>query len=386
MHRIYLDHAATTPTRDEVRVAMRPYLAREFGNPSSTHARGRAAANALEDAREKVADLLGADPTEIYFTRGGTESDNLAVLGRADAVRQSGRTPFVAVSEVEHRAVLDAADAVAEEGGRAERIPVAPDGTPQPDALYGCLEEDPALVSLMWVNNEVGMRLPVGDVARRCRERGVPFHTDAVQAVGKVPVRVDEVPVDLLTATGHKIYGPKGTGILFVRRGTELRPRLFGGGQERGLRPGTQDVAGAVGMAEALSLAVDELGDESRRLGALRDELQDRLREGIPGLKVHGEEGTRAPHVLNVGIPEVSLDSLLVSLDMGGLAVSSGSACASGASRASHVLRALYGSAAEETAPIRYSLGRETDGEQIARAAALTIRTVERLRSTAGAA
>lgn len=386
MHRIYLDHAATTPVRDEVRMAMRPYLSEKFGNPSSTHAEGRAASSALEEARERVAGVLGAQPCEIHFTRGGTESDNLAILGRAGAIRRAGEGPVVAVSAVEHRAVLDAADAVSEDGGETVRIPVTADGTVDGDAVNACLEREPAVMSVMWVNNEVGMRLPVEAVARLCREAGVAFHTDAVQAVGKVEVRVDEAPVDLLTATGHKIYGPKGTGILFVRRGIELRPSLFGGGQERGIRPGTQDVAGAVGMAEALALASRERASESRRLAALRDELEDRLRAGIPDLRIHGGEAPRAPHILNVGVPDVKVESLMVSLDMGGLATSSGSACSSGASRASHVLHALYGDAAEEVAPVRYSLGRGTDGEQVARAADLTIRTVERLQSSADAA
>ncbi len=381
MDPIYLDHAATTPLRDEVREAMEPYLSTDFGNPSSVHALGRSTASALEEAREEVAEVLGARPSEIHFVRGGTESDNLAVLGRADAVRKRGRAPTVVTSAVEHRAVLDSAEAVAEEGGRAARIPVRPDGSLDLDRLEELLREEPALVSVMWVNNEVGLRLPVEEVAERTRAAGIPFHSDAVQAVGKVPVRVDEVDVDLLTLTGHKIHGPRSTGVLYVRDGVELRPRIFGGGQERGLRPGTEDVAGAVGVARALALAVEEREAEAERLSGLRNELEEQLAAEIPDLRIHGVEGPRAPHVSNVGVPGVDLESLMMGMDLAGVAVSSGSACASGAHRASHVLEALYGEAAREVAPLRFSLGRATTADHVARAAEATVRTVERIRS-----
>lgn len=384
MDTIYLDHAATTPLRDEVREAMAPHFADDFGNPSSVHGPGRRASTALEEARETVAGCLGAEPGEIHFVRGGTESDNLAVLGRADRVRlHEGRAPVVVTSAVEHRAVLDAARAVEEEGGRAVTLGVAPSGALDLEALDGALTDAPAVVSVMWVNNEVGLRLPVEEVARRAREAGSVVHSDAVQAVGKVPVRVDEVPVDLLTLTGHKIHGPRSTGVLFVRAGTELRPRLFGGGQERGLRPGTQDVAGAVGMARALDLAVEEREGAAARMAGLRDDLEAELRERIPGLRIHGAEGPRAPHVLNVGVPEVDLESLMVGMDLAGVAVSSGSACSSGAHRTSHVLDALYGADAEGVAPLRFSLGRTTTADEIARAADATVRTVERIRAAA---
>lgn len=217
----------------------------------------------------------------------------------------------------------------------------------------------------------------------RCRDAGVCFHTDAVQAVGHVPVHLDEAPVDLLTATGHKIYGPKGTGILYRRDGVELPPRLFGGGQESGLRPGTQDVAGAVGMAVALELACGEQQTEGERLADLRDDLEHRLAAEIPDLRIHGESAPRAPHISNVGIPGVELDTLLVALDLGGVAVSSGSACSSGAVRASHVLTALYGDEVGSMATLRFSLGRGTDAEQIRSAAATTVASVNRTRSSA---
>lgn len=385
MTSVYLDHAATTPMRDEVRAAMEPYLSDTFGNPSSVHRWGREASNALEDARERVARCLGAASDEIRFVRGGTESDNLAVLGRADLARRSGRRPLVAVSQIEHRAVLEAAEAVEEDGGEVVRVPVGPDGTPDAGALDACLVRRPDVVSVMWVNNEIGIRLPVEQVAERCRAAGVAMHSDAVQAVGTLPVRVDEVPVTLLTATGHKLGGPRSTGILFVRSGTELRPRLFGGGQERRLRPGTEDVAGAVGMAEALERAVDERAETADRLVRLRDRMEAALREGIPGLRVRGEEATRAPHLLHVGVPEVDVETLLVGLDLAGVAASSGSACSSGARQRSHVLDALYGESVRDLAPLRFSFGRETTEEDVDRAADATVRLVRRARETDGA-
>lgn len=379
---VYLDHAATTPMRDEVRAAMEPYVSDTFGNPSSVHRWGREASNALEDARERVARCLGASPDEIRFVRGGTESDNMAVLGRADLARRAGRRPLVAVSRIEHRAVLEAAEAVEEDGGEVVRLPVGPDGSLDDDALEACLARRPDVVSVMWVNNEVGIRLPVEEVAERCRSAGVAMHSDAVQAVGTLPVRVDEVPVSLLTATGHKLGGPRSTGILFVRDGTELRPRVFGGGQERGLRPGTEDVAGAVGMAEALERTVDERTETADRLTRLRDRMEAALRDGVPGLRVHGEEATRAPHLLHVGVPEVDVETLLVGLDLAGVAASSGSACSSGARQRSHVLEALYGESAREVAPLRFSFGRGTTAEDVDAAADATVRLIGRARQT----
>lgn len=383
MPRIYLDHAATTPVRAEVREAMAPYLENAFGNPSSLHAEGRRARTALEDARGRIAACLEVSPSTIRFVRGGTESDNLAILGRADRARDAGRRPLVVVSAVEHRAVLQTAAAVERRGGEVIRLDVDPEGRIDEEALSDALEREPDVVSVMWVNNEVGIRLPVKEVAARCRESGVRMHTDAVQAVGKIPVDLEEVPVDFLTATGHKLYGPKGTAILYCSEGAPLSPRLHGGGQERGLRPGTQDVAGAVGLAVAVELAFREREEEAPRLAGLRDELEERLREALPDIRIHGEDAPRAPHISNVGIPDVELDSLLVALDLAGVAVSSGSACSSGAVRASHVLTALYGDEIGSMATLRYSLGRTTDAEQVRAAAEATARSVSRVRGRA---
>ncbi len=381
MDSVYLDHAATTPMREEVRAAMAPFLGERFGNPSSAHRWGREAAAALEDARAAVASALSARPSEIHFVRGGTESDNLAVAGRVAWSRGEGATGDVVVSEVEHKAVLEAASqATARGAGRLVELGVSSDGALDLDALDRALENGPAVVSLMWVNNETGMVLPVPEAARRAEAAGVPLHTDAVQAVGKIPVRVDEHPVALLTATGHKISGPKGTGILFVRAGTGVRPLVHGGGQERGLRPGTEDVAGAVGFAEALRLAVEEREIEAVRLEGLRGRLEVGLRDRISDLRVNAGDAPRAPHVTSVGIGGVDAQALLAALDLEGIAASGGSACSSGSTAASHVISALYGGE-DAFATVRFSLGRTTTAPDVERAVEVTPRVVDRLRA-----
>lgn len=390
---VYLDFAATTPVRAEVRAAMEPYLSEVFGNPSSVHAWGRAAAAALDDARAKAAAALGARASEIYFVRGGTESDNLAILGACRAWRAEGLEPTVVVSAIEHRAVLDASAAATARGlGRRVLLAVGPDGVldtaPLDDILGAGSGEGPLLASVMWVNNETGTVLPVPALAerfRKAREAGarVLIHTDAVQAVGKVPVRVDQVPVDLLSVTGHKIYGPKGTGLLFVRAGVSLHPLVHGGGQEGGLRAGTQDVAGAVGLAEALHLAVAEQEREAQRLAALRHRLEGRLMADIEALRIHGESGPRAPHIANVGVPDVDGAQLLMALDLEGVAASGGSACGSGTVKGSHVLEAMYPDRGRYAA-VRFSLGRSTTEEAVDRAAGVTARVLARLRGEGG--
>jgi cysteine desulfurase len=379
MSSIYLDHAATTPVRSEVRKGILAILDGEFGNPSSAHGWGRRAAARLEEARERVAGAIGADRSEIYFVRGGTESDNLAILGHAEAVRRKGTAPFAVVSAIEHKAVLSAAAEVAERGGRWRTIPVYTDGTLDMDLLDTTLADGASIVSVMTVNNEVGIRLPIEAVMERVQAHDAMFHTDAVQALGKVPVSVEDLPIDLLSLTAHKIYGAKGTGVLFVRRGLEVTPLIFGGGQERGLRAGTEDVAGAVGMAIAVELAVQEQESESDRLRGLRDLLQSLLEKDIEGLRVHGDVPNRAPHILNVGIPDVDPQALLAGLDLEGIAVSAGSACESGAQEASHVLEALYGPL-EGVAALRLSPGRSTTEDDVIHAAEATLRVLNRVR------
>ncbi len=381
MEGIYLDHAATTPMREEVRTAMAPFLAERFGNPSSTHRWGREASAALEEARARVALALGARPSEIHFVRGGTESDNLAVRGRVSWARGQDTPGGVVLSSIEHKAVLEAAaQATARGVGRLVTLPVSAEGSLDLDLMARALEDGPAVVSLMWVNNETGIVLPVRDAALRATEAGIPLHTDAVQAVGKVPVRVDEVPVGLLTLTGHKISGPKGTGVLFVRSGVRLDPLVHGGGQERGLRPGTEDVAGAVGVATALELAVRERESEAARLDGLRSRLEEGLLGGISDARANAGGAPRAPHITSVGIDGIDGQALLAALDLEGIAVSGGSACNSGSTGGSHVIRALYG-ADDTRSTVRFSLGRTTGASDVQRAVDVTCGVVERLKA-----
>jgi cysteine desulfurase len=379
MNSIYLDYSATTPVRREVREAMLPLFEERFGNPSSVHRWGREARGALEQARARLAAVLGASPSEIVFTRGGTESDNLAVLGRA---RHLTGQPVVC-SAIEHKAVLASAKAAEAEGHPLHLLSVGTDGVVEVAALPALLAESPAVVSLMWVNNEVGTVQPVQEVAEACAAAGVSFHTDAVQAFGKMPVRVDEIPAALVSVSAHKIGGPKGVGALFVRRGTKLEPLIYGGGHERGLRAGTEDVAGAVGLALAAELAAAEMEDEMARLGSLRDHLESALLDRVPDLVVNGAGVERVPTILNVSVPGVNSETLIPSLDLEGFAVSSGSACSSGAVTPPHVLTAM-GVPADLAGPsVRFSLGHQTSAVEIERVVAVFPKLVARLRALA---
>lgn len=366
MEPIYLDYAASTPVRPEVAEAMLDVHRRRFGNPSSVHRWGREARAALEDARARIAQLIGARPAELVFTRGGTEADNLAILGRA---RAEPGAPVICTA-IEHKAVLMTARAAAEAGSPLHVLPVDEHGMVDLDALRDRLDPTPAVVSIMWVNNEIGTVQPVAEAAGICAAHGVVFHTDAIQAFGKLPVRIDEVPISLLSLSAHKIGGPKGVGALYVKKGTRLSPLVHGGGHERGLRAGTEDLAGAVGFALAAELAIADREENMQRLGRLRDRLERELRESIPDLVVNGAGAERSPVIMNVSLPGANSETMLLTLDLEGFAVSSGSACSSGAVTPSHVLTAL-GLPAEVAAPsVRISLGRETterDTEQVAR-------------------
>src|SRR4051812_32807950 len=360
---IYLDYAASAPVRAEAREAMLPFLDGRWGNPSSAHRWGREARAALEDARARLARLIGASPAEIVFTRAGTEADVLAILGRARALPASP----VAVSAVEHKAVLASAHAAEDEGAPLLLLPVDGNGIVEMDGVDAALARKPAVVAVMWANNETGALQPAGEIAERCRAAGVVFHSDAVQALGKVPVRVDAVAADLLAFSAHKVGGPKGIGALYVRRGTKLKPLLFGGGQERGLRPGTEDVAGAAGFAAAAEAAEAERETAMARIGALRDRLETGLRERVAGLVVNAAGAPRLPTVSNVSVPGADPEALLASLDLRGIAASSGSACSSGAVEPSHVLTAM-GIPAELAGPsVRFSLGWTTTEAEIER-------------------
>jgi len=374
---VYLDHAASAPLRREAREAILPFLEGRFGNPSSIHRFGREARAALEDARARLARVIGAAPAEVVFTRAGTEADNLAILGRARVAM--GRP--VAVSAVEHKAVLASARAAVEDFDcELYLLDVDEHGVVCMEMVEAALSGSPAVLSVMWANNEVGALQPVAEIGERCRAAGVAFHSDAVQALGKVPVRVDEAAVDLLAFSAHKVGGPKGVGALYVRRGTRLRPLLFGGGQERGMRPGTEDVAGAAGFAAAAEAAEAERETAMARIGALRDRLEAGLREAVPGLVVNAAGSPRLPTISNVSVPGADPEALLMGLDLEGIAVSSGSACTSGAVDPSHVLTAM-GVPAELAGPsLRLSLGWTTTEAEIARVLEVFPRVAERVR------
>ncbi len=381
----YLDHAASTPVRPDVLDAMLPYLGGTFGNPSSEHWHGRAARAGLEQARREVAQALGVTPAEVYFTSGGTEADNLAILGRAEAVRATGTTPVVAVAATEHKAVLAAAHAVAAHGGAERLLPVDPQGQLEPVALQETLETRPAVLSAMWVNNETGVIHPVARLAEACAAHGVTFHSDLVQGFGKLPLNPGALPIGLATISGHKLGAPKGIGALLVRRGVALSPLVVGGSQQHGVRPGTENIAGAVGLGRAATLAVAEQAAELARLTGLRAQLLNGLRAVLPDLLPTGGDIASAPHIVSVMVPGAETGTLLMLLDQAGISASGGSACATGAIEPSHVLSAMGIPAVLARGVLRLSLGRETTAEDIARVLTVLPEVVDRARGAAGA-
>src|SRR5512132_2943520 len=364
---VYLDHAATTPLREEVFEAMKPFFGPRFGNPSSMHRWGREARTALDEARERVGRCLGASPDEIVFTSCGTEADNMALIGVWRARRGDGSRRAAVSTPIEHKAVLGALHEIAKEGGEERLLAVDSAGRVEASSFDALVREDAAVCSVMWVNNEIGTVQDVPALAERARSRGVVFHTDAVQAFGKIEIDARRTPFDLLSISGHKIGAPKGIGALFIRRGTPMEPLLFGGSQDRGRRPGTENVAMAVGLARAAELAVAEREEECRRLGALRDSLEAQLLARIPDAVVHGRGGPRAPHVLNLSVPGTDSESLLMALDLAGVAASAGSACQSGNVTPSHVLLAMGVKPDLAIAAVRMSLGSLTTQEHVAR-------------------
>ncbi|HEY0930519.1 MAG TPA: cysteine desulfurase family protein [Gemmatimonas sp.] len=353
---VYLDHAATTPVRDEVMSAMVPFFGPRFGNPSSVHRWGREARVALDEARERLAACIGAYPDEVCFTSGGTEGDNFAILGTFRTRRESGRTAAI-TTPIEHKAVLAAVHRVAQEGGEERLVRVTSDGLVDATHFASLLDSKTAVASVMWVNNEVGVIQDIPALAAAARQAGAVFHTDAVQAFGKVAVDARQVPFDLLTLSGHKLGAPKGIGALYIRRETPLEPMFHGGSQDRGRRPGTENVAFAVGLATAAELVLAEHDAEGRRLGALRDRFENALRAAVPDVIVHGAGAPRAPHISNCSIPGTDSESMLMALDLRGIACSAGSACQSGSVSASHVLTAMGVPTPIANAALRLSFG-----------------------------
>ena len=381
---VYLDHAATTAVRPEVLDAMLPYLGREtFGNPSSAHRFGRAARAGIEAAKRQVAEALHVEPNQVVFTSGGTEADNLAVIGSALAARARGAPCRVAVSAIEHKAVLAAAHAVRQLGGEEVVVPVTAAGIVDPEALDPTLAQGVAVVSVMWVNNELGTIQPVPALAARCRDAETWFHTDAVQAFGKIPASLADLPSTMLTLSGHKIGAPKGVGALIVRDRRAVEALLHGGGQQFGIRPGTENVPGIVGLGMAVELGARDQADFARRAAALRDDLERRLLEIVPDAVIHGREGPRAPHVCNVSIPGTDSEALLMHLDLAGIACSSGSACSTGAIEPSHVLTAMGVPRDLGISALRFSFGRDSGPEDVDAVIAAMPKIVEKVRALA---
>src|SRR6478672_11300068 len=353
---VYLDHAATTPVREEVFEAMKPFFGPRFGNPSSTHRWGREARAALDEARERVGRCLGARPDEICFTSGGTEGDNLAILGAWRALKAKGRKA-VLTSPIEHKAILGAVHQAAREGAEERFLGMTPDGVVDMKSFDDLMDDTVAVCSTMWVNNEIGTIQPVPEMATKAKERGAFFHTDAVQAFGKVAIDAQKQLFDFLTISGHKIGAPKGIGALFIRRGASIEPLMHGGTQDRGRRPGTENVAAAVGLARAAELTLAECETNCARLRVLRDRLEAGILERVPDAVVHGRGAERAPHILNLSVPGTDSESLLMALDLRGIAASGGSACQSGSIDPSHVLTALGVRPDLANAAIRMILG-----------------------------
>mgnify|MGYP002788884648 CR=1 FL=1 len=383
---IYLDHAATTPVRPEVMEAMAPFFGPRFGNPSSTHRWGREARAALDEARERVARCLGAAPDEVCFTSGGTEADNLAVLGGWRILKAQGKRAIVS-TPIEHKAVLQAVHQASKEGAEERLLKVSAAGVVDlDDARAKITPGETALVSVMWINNETGVIQPIAELAAQAKAAGALFHSDAVQAFGKVEVDARTVPFDFVSVSGHKLGAPKGIGCFYIRRGAPLEPLFFGGSQDRGRRPGTENVAAAVGLARAMELAVAERDAHWASLAAMRDRLEARLLERIPDAVVHGRGATRAPHILNVSVPGTDSESMLMALDLQGVACSSGSACQSGSVTPSHVLAAMGVRGDVAAAAIRMSFGSLSTDADVDRVAELFPALIAKARGLSGVA
>ncbi len=378
MQEIYLDHSATTPIRPEVLEAMLPFLREHHGNAGSLHRFGRDCRRAVETAREQVAALINAEPREILFTSGGTESDNLAIRGIVEATDR--KAIRLVTTAVEHHAVLHVCESLA----RANRVDLQVAGVDQeglvdPDAVEALLGDETVLVSVMHANNETGVVQPLERIGALCRERGIPFHSDTVQSAGKLPLDVRKLPLDLAAISGHKLYGPKGIGALFVRSGTGIEPQAVGGAQERGRRAGTENVAGIVGLGRACELLSGELQSTSKQMEVLRDRLQEGALATVPDAGINGSTAHRLPNSLNMAFNDLDGERMMFALDQEGIAVSTGSACTAGSLDPSHVLLAMGQSHEHASSAIRFSLGRDNTEEEIDRVISLLPGLVEQL-------
>jgi cysteine desulfurase len=379
MKKIFLDHAATTPTDLRVVEAMLPYFSDSFGNPSSIHSLGLETRTAVAEAREKVASLIGAAGDEIIFTSGGTEADNLAIKGIAQANAQRGK--HIVTTRIEHHAVEESCRYLEKQGFKVTHVAVDQDGLVDPREVERAVTPETILISVMHANNEVGTIQPIAEISRVARSRGIYFHTDAVQTVGHIPAKVDDLGVDLLAISAHKLYGPKGIGVLYVRKGTRIVSFLHGGGQERGLRASTENVPGIVGLGKAAEIAQAEMDAESKLVTRLRDKLIKGLLERIPQVRLNGHPTKRLPNNVNISVASVEGESLAVSLDLEGIAVSTGSACRSEAMEPSHVLTAMGVPVELARGSVRFSLGRDNTDADIERVLEAFPRIVSRLRA-----
>jgi cysteine desulfurase len=377
MH-IYLDYNATTPVDREVLDAMLPYFSISFGNASSIHSTGQRGRAAVDAARESVAALLGAKPSEIVFTGGGTEADNLALFGVVAPCVQPRK--HLVTTAIEHHAVLNSAQALEKQGVDVTYVPAGRDGVVDPEEIREAIRPETVLVSVMLANNEIGTIQPIEEIGRITAEEDIYFHCDAVQAAGKLPLDVDRLGVDLLSISAHKIYGPKGVGALYVRTGTELQPIFHGGHHERDRRPGTENVPGIAGLGKAAALAVENLASDTARVAALRDRFESALLS-LPGVRVNGNAGHRVANTCNLTFDAAGGEALVIALDLQGIACSTGAACSSGAVAPSHVLTAIGVSPDQARSSLRFSLGRPTTAEEIDHAIEIIPTVVDRLRA-----
>lgn len=393
MNRVYLDYNATTPVDPAVLDAMLPYFTANFANASSIHTPGQRARNAVETAREQVAVLIGANPKEVVFTSGGTESDNHAIFGilnpalsqffvgaRHAEPASPAPGPHIITTAIEHEAVLNACQQAEKRGAHVTYLPVDQNGQINPQYLKSSIRPETVLVTVMHANNELGTVQPLEEIGKIAKEADIYFHTDAVQSLGKIPVDVTALAVDLLSLSGHKIYAPKGIGALYIKGGTHLQQLLYGGHHQRGARPGTENVAGIVGLGAAAAMAKKTQAEEAKRISKLRDHLEQQIVKVIPDAKINGANTARLPNTSNITIPGLEGEALLISLDLKGLAISTGAACSSGAVEPSHVLTAIGLSPEDARASLRFSLGRPTTREEVDQALTIVPAAVQQLR------